>query len=188
MLLFRSLTLIASAAALSACAGGGSDSPAAEYAADSARGAGLVVQTDRLAPTPAGAMPARGSAEYEGIVGMAFGAAPASLASAQMIGELDLRANFASGTITGELDDFNTSSGQEMHGTLRLSGGQIAGSGFTADIDGRLTGPAGAPGNVSGAIDGDFLGAGADALAGTGTATSDAGRLGLIFRGVRDFD
>lgn len=188
MFRLRSLTLMASAAALSACVGGGSDDPAAEYAADSARGAGLVTRTDGLAPTPAGAMPARGSAEYEGIVGMAFGAAPASLATADMIGELDLRANFASGTITGELDDFNTSDGQELRGTLRLSGGQIAGSGFTADIDGRLSGPAGAPGTVSGAIDGDFLGAGADALAGTGTAISDAGGLGLIFRGVRDPD
>ncbi|MDR5654188.1 transferrin-binding protein-like solute binding protein [Ruixingdingia sedimenti] len=188
MTVFKPLIVLVSVTALSACMGGGSDNPAAEYAADSARGAGLVTLTDGLDPTPAGAMPAQGWAEYDGIVGMAFGAAPESLAAADMIGELDLRADFARGTISGELDDFNTSDGREVYGALRLSGGQIAGSGFSANIDGRLTGPASAPGTVSGTIGGDFLGAGADALAGTGTATSTAGGLGVVFRGVRDRD
>lgn len=184
-----SICTIATLTALAACGGGdGGDNPTAEYATDSARASQLIAQTGAQTRTAAEAMPVTGIAEYDGVVGMAFGGQPASIESAEMIGEIDLRANFSTGTMTGELDDFNTSAGRELNGELRLSSGQISGAGFSADIDGRLTGTSAAPGTVSGSIEGDFLGTGADALRGTGTGTSDQGSVGLILRGVRDYD
>lgn len=176
---------------LAACGGGGGSDGAEslrDYGSDSARAAQLVDSTARLTQTAAAAMPTTGSAEYDGIVGMAFGGQPASLAKADLLGEVDLRANFATGRVTGELDDFHTADGRELEGELRLGNGRIRGSEFDADLDGRLTGGGNAPGAVSGRLDGRFLGAGADALSGTGTGTSDQGGLGMIFRGERDRD
>ncbi len=178
-----SLTLIA------ACGGGrGSDNPAAEYSGDSARAGRLIAETAGMSQTAADSMPTTGRAEYDGVVGLAFGSAPASPASADMLGEVDLTANFATGRVTGEFDDFNTASGQEVQGELKVSNGQIGGAGFTADIAGNLTGTATAPGAVSGSVSGDFLGGNAAAIEGTGTATSDAGALGVVFVGTRDSD
>ena len=177
-------------ALLCACGGGGGggddDTPLSEYASDSIRASQLISQNASLAQTDASAMPSTGYAEYDGIVGMAFGATPESIASAEIIGELDLTANFATNTISGEFDDFDTSSGQALSGQLIVSNGQIVGSDFTADITGTLTGTTNAPGAVSGTIDGDFLGTDHSAISGTGTATSDQGDLGISFTGSLD--
>lgn len=177
-------------ATLAACGGssGGSDNPVAEYGSDSARASRLVAQTANMTQTAAAAMPTTGRAEYDGVVGMAFGGAPGSLARAQMLGEVDLNADFARGTISGEMDDFTTADGRELSGSLRVNGGRISGSDFKANVNGRLTGAGKVPGNVSGRVDGDFLGAGANAIRGTGTATSSQGTVGMIFRGTRDRD
>lgn len=190
-ILTRTTAALSTVVLLSACGGsggGGSDNPATDYRGDAARADRLVAETTGLGQTAAAAMPTRGRAEYDGVVGMAFGGAPHSLASAEMLGEVDLTANFGTGRISGEFDDFNTASGQEMQGELRLSNGRISGAGFTADIAGNLTGTTNAPGAVSGAIDGDFLGSNAAAIEGTGTATSGAGSLGLVFVGRQDRD
>ncbi|MGR3197522.1 MAG: transferrin-binding protein-like solute binding protein [Paracoccus sp. (in: a-proteobacteria)] len=172
---------------LAACGGGGEDS-VAEYADDAARADRIIDQTERLTRTLAAAMPTRGRAEYDGVVGLAFGGAPDSLQSAQMIGDLELDADFGAGTIRGEMDDFNTRDGRELDGELRIGNGRITGSGFTGTASGTLTGGAGAPGAVGAAIGGEFLGHGAEAVAGAGTGTSAGGDVGLLFRGVRDRD
>ncbi|NPD16822.1 hypothetical protein HOY34_16640 [Xinfangfangia sp. D13-10-4-6] len=174
---------------MTACSGGGGDdSPTVEYASDAANAARLVAETANLSQTSASSMPVTGRAEYDGVVGMAFGGAPASIASAQMLGEMDLTANFATGQISGEFDDFNTAAGQELNGALRVTNGRITGNGFAADINGNLTGAGTAPGAVTGAINGDFLGTNAAAIEGTGSATSTAGNLGLVFVGTLDRD
>jgi hypothetical protein len=129
-----------------------------------------------------------GRAYFDGQVAMAFGGAPAAFETADLLGDVDLEANFANGTIIGWLDDFNTRDGQRIRGDLYLRNGQIAGSDFTAGIDGRLTGPAAAPGNVTGAIEGTFLGAGASGVAGTGTASTESGAATLVFEAAREFD
>ncbi|MTH79790.1 hypothetical protein [Paracoccus aestuariivivens] len=182
------LTLLATLAACGGSGGGDNDNPAAEYSSDSARAARLVAQTANMTQTAAASMPMTGRAEYDGVVGMAFGGTPGSLAASQMLGEVDLNADFGRGTISGEMDDFTTSDGRELNGELRVTGGRITGSDFGANINGRLTGPGNVPGNVSGQVDGDFLGAGANAIRGTGTGISDRGTVGLIFRGTRDRD
>lgn len=177
---------------LAACggsSGGGSgDNPAQDYSQDSARAGQIVAQNAALAKTSAASMPKTGRAEYDGVVGMAFGKTPASLKQAQMLGDLDLDANFSNGRITGEMDDFHTRKGRELNGELRLSNGKIRGSDFSANVSGQLTGGKNAPGAVKGGIDGNFLGKGASGMTGKGSANSTSGNLGIVIQGVRDRD
>ncbi len=192
--ILRSIATVSALGLLAGCvAGGGVENPAAEYLSDSIRADRLTAETTGLVRTAAASMPTTGRAEYEGVVGMAFGAAPTDIATAQMLGEVDLTANFANGEISGEFDDFNTATGHELDGRLQVSKGIITGSGFTADIAGNLTAgststPGTVPGAVSGSVSGEFLGTNAGAIEGTGTATSTGGTLGLVFIGVQDRD
>lgn len=175
---------------LAACGSGGGDddNPLAEYTQDSDRAVALVAETSMMRETDPSRMPTQGRADYDGVVGMAFGGQPASLSEARMIGDLDMTADFTNNRISGEMDDFNTRGGREIQGELRMTNGRISGSGFDSDISGRLTGGGRSPGNVSGNISGDFLGRNADAISGGGTATSDGGQLGLSIVGRRDLD
>lgn len=174
---------------LTACGGGdGGDNPVADHAENSAKVSRIIASTSALAQTSAASMRVTGRVEYDGVVGMAFGGAPASLQTAEMIGDLDLDANFGAGTITGEMDDFNTRDGRELQGELRVTNGTISGSEFSGNAGGTLTGGASAPGRVNATIGGEFTGQGASALAGSGSGTSAGGNVGLIFRGVRDRD
>jgi hypothetical protein len=189
------------ALALGACgsSGGGSSSAtgasgtvsspeaAREFTSDLSRAQRLLDTNSALALTAPDMLPG-GRAEFDGHVAMAFGTAPATFQTADLVGDVDLIADFRSGTITGWLDDFNTRDGQRIRGDLDLRDGRIAGNAFTADFDGRLTGPAAAPGNVSGELAGNFRGAGASGVSGTGTAATADGAATLIFEAAREFD
>jgi hypothetical protein len=185
---------------LGACGGGGGSAPASgasgtvssaeaarEFASDLSRAERLLDINSALAPTAPDRLPG-GRAVFDGQVGMLFGTAPATFQAADLVGDVDLIADFRSGTITGWLDDFNTRDGQRIRGDLDLRNGQIAGNTFSADFTGRLSGGPAAPGNVSGAIDGTFLGAGTNGVSGTGTASTADGPATLIFEAAREFD
>lgn len=185
------LVAAGSVSLLAACSGGGgggNDNPSTEYSQDAARAGNVISSTASLTRTSAASMPTVGRAEYDGVVGMAFGSAPASLADAQMLGDLDLDANFSRGTITGEMDDFNTRNGREINGELRLTNGKISGSKLSAGVSGNLTGGNKSPGAVNGSVNGEFLGNGASAVRGSGSANSTGGKMGIIFTGIRDND
>jgi hypothetical protein len=192
-----SVILISAALALGACGSGGggtsasgtvsSTEAAREFTSDLSQAQRLLDINSALAPTAPDTLPG-GRAEFDGKVAMVFGNALATFEAADLLGDVDLEADFRTGTIRGWLDDFNTRGGESVRGDIYLRNGQITGSDFAADIDGRLTGPAAAPGNVSGAIEGTFLGAGASGAAGTGAASTDGGAATLIFEAARDFD
>lgn len=72
---------------LTACGGGdGGDNPVADHAENSAKVSRIIASTSALAQTSAASMRVTGRVEYDGVVGMAFGGAPASLRTAEMIG------------------------------------------------------------------------------------------------------
>ena len=128
--------------ALAACGSGDNDDPLADYNDDAARAVRIVAETQNLAQTSAALMPVRGRAEYDGVVGLAFGDESASLERADVIGDLDLDADFVAGTIRGEMDDFNTRGGRELQGELRVTVARIDGSGFSGTARGTLVGGA----------------------------------------------
>jgi hypothetical protein len=194
----RTGSFLLAALALGACGSDGgvasgtsgtvsSTEAAREFSSDLSRAERLLGTNAALAPTAPDMLPG-GRAEFDGQVGMVFGSAPATFQAADLVGDVDLIADFRTGTITGWLDDFNTRDGQRIRGDLDLRNGRIAGNAFTADFTGRLSGAPAAPGNVSGAISGSFLGAGADGVSGTGTASTGSGAATLIFEAAREFD
>lgn len=198
MYMKRTSVLFTAALALAACGSsggsgagiGGSVSSTAvvrEFASDLTRGERLLETNAALAPTAPDMLPG-GRAWFDGQVAMVYGNAPATFSAADLVGDVDLEANFRNGTITGWLDDFNTRDGQRIRGDLYVRNGRIAGSDFTGDIDGRLSGAPAAPGNVTGSIEGTFLGAGASGVSGTGTASTGSGAATLIFEAAREFD
>ena len=138
--------------ALAACGSGGGDNddPLADYDDDAARTVRIVAETQNLAQTSAVSMPVRGRAEYDGVVGFAFGGGPASLEKSDIIGVLDLDADFAAGTIRGEMNDFNTSYGRDLVGELRVTDDRIDGSDFSGTARGTLAGGVDAPGRIAG--------------------------------------
>jgi hypothetical protein len=176
-----------SGAASSASGTVSSTEAAREFTSDLSRAKRLLDTNAALAPTAPDMLPG-GRAEFDGQVAMVFGTAPATFQAADLVGDVDLNADFRTGTITGWLDDFNTRDGQRIRGDLDLRNGQITGNAFTADFDGRLFDAPAAPGNVSGAIEGTFLGAGASGVSGTGTASTANGTATLVFDAAREFD
>ena len=194
----RTGVFLLAALALGACGSGGgvasgtsgtvsSTAAAREFASDISRGERLLDINAALAPTAPDMLPG-GRAVFDGQVGMVFGSAPATFQAADLVGDVDLIADFRTGTITGWLDDFNTRDGQRIRGDLDLRNGRITGNTFTADFTGRLSGAPAAPGNVTGAIDGTFLGAGTNGVSGTGTASTADGPATLVFEAAREFD
>ena len=86
------------------------------------------------------------------------------------------------------MDDFNTRNGREINGELRLTNGKISGSKLNAGVSGNVTGGNKSPGAVNGSVNGEFLGNGASAVRGSGSANSTGGKMGIIFTGIRDND
>lgn len=194
----RMSVFLLAALTLGACGSGGgvasgtsgtvsSTEAAREFESDLSRGERLLDINAALAPTAPDMLPG-GRAVFDGQVGMVFGSTPATFQAADLVGDVDLIADFRTGTITGWLDDFNTRDGQRIRGDLDLRNGRITGNTFTADFNGRLNGAPAAPGNVSGAIDGTFLGSGANGVSGTGTASTADGPATLVFEAAREFD
>lgn len=156
---------------LAACGGGGGGQLASfdDLSAEQVSLAEAAVAVDR---TPVADMPSTGSASYDGVAGFSIGTMPQTTEDLNILSELALTADFASGAISGSLSNFNSAEGEDIEGTLALTNGQISDNTFTADAAGTLT-----RGGAALATDLDMEGAfgGADAALLTGTATGMAG-------------
>ena len=124
-----------------------------------------------LAPTIV--MPKQGSATYNGTIGVS---GIQNFSQPEAVGDIVLVANFDSAAISGTLGGFNSPAGALSGPPLNLSNGFIAGNQIIADVSGENPlAPAG--GNISGSIQGSFLGANATALAGTFVGSNSSGSL-----------
>jgi hypothetical protein len=131
-----------------------------------------------VSTTPADQMPITGAAVYEGVVGFS-NTTPASgnISEYDMMSDLTLQADFATGGVTGTMDNFNTRGDVDMDGSLTLTEGTITGTSFTANAIGSFT-----EGTTAEIWDldvrADFMGASGTAIEGTANGTiSNGGSL-----------
>lgn len=100
------------------------------------REAALRARSDTLVAN----MPTTGAATYEGEAAMRLRTPAADLS---LVGDAELRADFARGTLSGRADDFIGVDGgfdaQEYDGALTLSNGRISGNDARGSLRGRLT-------------------------------------------------
>lgn len=106
-------------------------------------------------------LPTTGEATYEGFIGataQARGVGPVFVTA-----EAELTARFGNATISGHFGDVMSSAGIAVSGSGTFQNGTIGPAGIDADVAGNFT-AGGRSFAVSGAIDGAFLGPGAEAL------------------------
>lgn len=168
---FKHTSVLITVATLSACGSSSNDEPPTFAAYDSAF-ATLDADAAAEANTPESGIPP-GQVEYEGVARGTL--VLAGRTDYEILGDLEMRADFDSDAVTGSITDFVTSDDEAVAGTLDLSDGQV-GRGVTAgviavDATGTLTDPLGRDVEV----DADMLGRlrGADGAFVTGTFDGD---------------
>lgn len=123
------------------------------------------------ANSPTTVMPTQGRAAFRGSVGIS---SSQGFSQPAALGTLQLNADFASSTVSGSLDGFVSPTGQIDSSPIFVKNGVVVGNQIVADVSGGN--PLDQSGsNLSGSIQGMFLGAGANGIAGTMVGQSSAG-------------
>ena len=161
--------LLLSGAALGALAGCSTSEEDGAFLAAFDRAVADYEAASSEAYTPEAALPASGSATYEGTVYLDTGFAGAGTepdGDDDLVGDLSLRVGFAGdGSVTGAATDFVGEGDQRYDGRLAVSDGSVDTSldpdvnyNFLADLDGTLTDEGGTDYDLSGGIGGNFTG------------------------------
>ncbi|MGR3371546.1 MAG: transferrin-binding protein-like solute binding protein [Pseudooceanicola nanhaiensis] len=164
-------------AVLAACGGPGAilpDDPDLTYDEMLTEGRAIFDSVASTPVTPEADMPASGTARYAGIVAIAQGSPLSGIDDGELLGTMEMDADFAGDAISGRMGNFREDFTDTAHeGELALANGQITGNGFTADISGELTPTGGGTTSYDGAMSGRFRGAGAEIVEGdvSGTVT-----------------
>lgn len=131
-------------------------------------GRAMLQNLENTDETPVAAMPTTGTATYNGVAAFGDSADPEYLAeNADILGRLQMEANFASETISGQIDNIRHINDPEQPaaGSVQISNGTIDNNAFTADMSGHLI-VENEEIVVTGEMAGDFLGDDAEVLAG----------------------
>jgi hypothetical protein len=170
-------------ASLSACGGSGT-SGGPSFSSLSSTGQSILSQYGSAPATDVANMPTSGTATYSGVAAYSTDSGdPAYLALyAQTLSQLELNADFGTSTISGRAYNFKTiRPGASIDGQINVNG-TISGNTFNADVSGSTRESVDAiqnyQVNYTGNVQGEFVGSGADAVRGTGSAIGDAGILG----------
>lgn len=190
------LVAVACVTLLSAC--GGSSTGVSSFEALSSRGQALLSQYGSAPVTDVANMPTTGTATYRGVAAYSSDySSPVNIAQyATTVSDIELTANFANSTISGRADNFQqrVDPNISMSGQVDVVNGTISGNTFSAALSGTIN-ESGygltVPVNYSGSVNGEFVGSGAEAVRGTGTAVGDAGVYGqqtvyTVWGAVRD--
>jgi hypothetical protein len=153
-------------AALAACSSGGSSSNSAPTFTELAdEGTTLAGQIEALDYTDPSSLPTTGSAQYNGVMGLAVdgGETPDSV----LLGELTMDVGFDQNAISGSVTNIVDRNNDRYEGQLALSNGVIdrtvdPTSAWTYGVDatGSVTDPTGTRWNVQADMLGDFFGPG----------------------------
>ena len=139
--------------------------------------------------TEPGAMPDSGTARYSGVAGLSSAPIQSSYEDAELLGRIEVQAEFARATISGRMHSFHDNNDTAFGGEATLSAGRIVGTNFESDFAGTLTNPEGSV-NVEGTLSGEFAGTRADRMrglmSGTRTLSDGTGSLYGLFVAKRD--
>lgn len=124
--------------------------------------------------TPSDQIPTSDTASYSGVVGFSNDSPAQNVAEYDMMSDLSINADFASGEISGTFDNFNTRDDVALNGSLTLTEGQVAGTGFTANAIGAFTDGTNAE-IWDLEVVADFVGAGGAGIVGTANGTISNG-------------
>ncbi|WP_099823766.1 hypothetical protein [Oceaniglobus indicus] len=173
--------------ALTACGGSSVDNDS--YASRFAEGEALVrllnEQTGQNYSDPAN-LPTSGGAEYDGVVAAELPGVGSETTT--VVGDLELRANFANSTVGGTMDDFVEEDGTRYTGALIVADGPIRRNinpdvdyTFSSAVNGRLAGN-NQTYDVNGQLEGDFYGANQGFVGGEviGNVTSNGQRAPFL--------
>lgn len=158
MKFFASISLAASALFLAAC---DSSNDGSSFNSMSSRGEALLARVETQSATPVGDMPTIGRATYEGVAGFSTSVSD----DVEVMSEASLTADFASSSISGELTNFRDWENNTIAGKVDIEAGTISGNQFTNNLSGSLN-YNGRNENVSGVMDGGFVGANAGTAVG----------------------
>lgn len=175
----KSILSFAAIVALSAC-GGSSTGPASFTTASTQamfddrleRGEALIDKYDNALPTSN--MPTTGTASYAGLAGFADGP---NFDEADVVAtaEVAMTASFtpSGGSVSGSMSNFlalnsDTNEVEALQGSLTIADQTIIANGFVTTVSGTLTDPEGTL-NVTGSMNGQFLGDEAAAIGATMT-------------------
>lgn len=177
MMKFLILPAVVALSALAACGGGGSSSdpaPAPTPADAVVRAKALNTEYAATTATVAAAMPVTGQASYTGAAVFGKGTdMDALLQAPTMSGDMALNADFATGTVTGGIDNFRDAANAPVSGQMTVSGAQIAGAVLGGDLAGTVGGK-----DVNAQMSGSFLGTDAEAV--RGVIADGAGAAGAF--------
>ncbi len=162
------------------------DGAMATMAANYIDGNGVLLDGVNSSATPLTNVPAVGSgaasATYNGFVGGDVTGGAGALAGRNLVGELELTADFNGGTISGTADNFYDDTNAQYTGTLNLAGPitGIADPMMTPNLAGNLSN-GGIDYATDIAFDGFFVGDAYEAVAGQAFGTVDGGAFDGAF-------
>lgn len=175
------LPVVASLAACGSSGGGGSKS----FNELAREGNALLSSFEDSDPTPVASMPTTGKATYRGVAAYGDVPDPEYLAeNAEIVSEVELNANFASGNVGGKLDNFRLSNNDRINGSVAVRNGRISGNELTADLAGNLSYD-GARDRVDGAMAGFFVDDDADGVIGAMAGEIGSDRFYSVFGAER---
>ncbi len=175
-------------AGCSASGSGGSGTPPGAqpgYGDYQATADGLHATWDAIAFTDPASLPLGGGATFNGVIGLRIGTAAGER---RMNGALSLGVQFSNASLTGSASAFSDQNGATLTGSLAITNGVLdraanpaSGYTFSANMDGKITGP-GDSFTITSDLSGDFRGAGYGAITGAvaGSAISNSG-TGYLF-------
>ena len=180
------LSILLAAGTLSACVGGGgggdtdpgvtpgvpTDDGTRTFEERVAAGAALADRLEAQGLTDVADMPTSGTATYVGAAGIVTDASRKGIdttniteANVEVIGDLEMTADFASSSVSGQIDNFEGADGARFPGAAIISGGVISGNTLEADLGGSVN-VYGTDETFTGTMRGDFTGAAADGVVG----------------------
>lgn len=191
MITIRTATILVVFGTLSACGGGNDDNGNSRrgFTEQRSDGLALINTLGNTAITSSADMPVTGTATYNGTAGFAVDATSRGLTQQNLTAEdldtladLELNADFANSSVSGKIDNFNDFQLGKLDGSASIDNGTITGSTISADVSGSVR-VEGSDEMLAGTLDGAFVGAGADGVAGTvegDLTTSDSDFIGVF--------